>query len=177
MHRLYANHTLSIRKLHAESTHNWTLIRSFHPIEFIRRESCAYGKFLQYVTSTQSLYAVDWRHLYTEKFHVCTKFSAYADVRPVRSEHAMHTLCERSARPRRGRRTLTLVDTKWVDFTTSPLRVGSEFWTFCHRTVCVLSAYAYRIKSIAHLLAFSLRALIVCRTYAERTRSVRAAME
>ena len=35
------------------------------------------------------------------------KFSAYANVRPVRSEHAMHTLCERSARPRRGRRTLT----------------------------------------------------------------------
>ena len=35
------------------------------------------------------------------------KFSAYADVRPVRSEHAMHTLCERSARPRHGRRTLT----------------------------------------------------------------------
>ena len=35
------------------------------------------------------------------------KFSAYADARPVRSEHAMHTLCERSARPRHGRRTLT----------------------------------------------------------------------
>ena len=55
------------------------------------------------------------------------KFSAYADVRPVRSEHAMHTLCERSARPRHGRRTLTLVDTKCVNFTTSPLRVDSEF--------------------------------------------------
>ena len=35
------------------------------------------------------------------------KFSAYADVRPVRSEHVMHTLCERSARPRHGRRSLT----------------------------------------------------------------------
>ena len=35
------------------------------------------------------------------------KLSAYADVRPVRREHAMHTLCERSARPRHGRRTLT----------------------------------------------------------------------
>ena len=35
------------------------------------------------------------------------KFSAYADVRPVRSEHAMHTQWERSARPRRGSRTLT----------------------------------------------------------------------
>ena len=35
------------------------------------------------------------------------KFSAYAGVRPVRSEHAMHTVSERSARPRRGRRTLT----------------------------------------------------------------------
>ena len=35
------------------------------------------------------------------------KFSAYADGRPVRSEHAMHTLCERSARQRHGRRTLT----------------------------------------------------------------------
>ena len=35
------------------------------------------------------------------------KFSAYADVRPVRSEHAMHTLCERSVRPRRSRSTLT----------------------------------------------------------------------
>ena len=44
------------------------------------------------------------------------KFSAYADVRPVRSEHAMHTLCERSARPQHGRH------------------------------VCVFSAYAYRIK-------------------------------
>ena len=59
------------------------------------------------------------------------KFSAYACVRPVRSEHAMHTLCERSARPRRGRRTLTerpqYADAKCVNFTTSPLRVGSEF--------------------------------------------------
>ena len=35
------------------------------------------------------------------------KLSAYADVRPVSSEHTIHTLCERSARPRRGRRTLT----------------------------------------------------------------------
>ena len=35
------------------------------------------------------------------------KLSAYADVRPVRSEDAMHTLCERSTRPRHGRRTLT----------------------------------------------------------------------
>ena len=59
------------------------------------------------------------------------KFSAYADVRPVRSEHAMHMLCERSALARRGRRTLTerpqfltLVDTKCDNFTTSPLRVG-----------------------------------------------------
>ena len=34
------------------------------------------------------------------------KFSAYADVRPVRSEHAKHTLCERSARSQYGRRTL-----------------------------------------------------------------------
>ena len=35
------------------------------------------------------------------------KLSVYADARPVRSEHDMHKLCERSARPRRGRRTLT----------------------------------------------------------------------
>ena len=42
--------------------------------------------------------------------------------------------------------TLTLVDTKCVNFTTSPLCVGSEFWTFCQRTVCMFSAYAYRIK-------------------------------
>ena len=35
------------------------------------------------------------------------KFSAYADVRPVRSDNAMHTLCERSTRLRHGRRTLT----------------------------------------------------------------------
>ena len=28
------------------------------------------------------------------------KISAYADERPIRSKHAMHTLCERSARPR-----------------------------------------------------------------------------
>ena len=35
------------------------------------------------------------------------RITPYADVRPVRSEHAMHTLCERSARPRHGRRTLT----------------------------------------------------------------------
>ena len=81
------------------------------------------------------------------------KLSAFADVRPVRSEHAMHMLCERSARPRRGRRTLTerpqnadVRGQKCVNFTTSPLRVGSEFWTFCQRTVGVFSAYAYRIK-------------------------------
>ena len=62
------------------------------------------------------------------------EFSAYADVRPVRIEHAMHTQCERSARPRRGSRTLTerpqyadVVGHKCVNFTTSPLRVGSEF--------------------------------------------------
>ena len=44
---------------------------------------------------------------YADKFYACTKFSVYADVPPVRSEHAMHTLCERSARPRCGWRTLT----------------------------------------------------------------------
>ena len=62
------------------------------------------------------------------------KFSAYADERPVPNEHAMHALCERSARPRRGRRTLTerpqyddVGGQKIVNFTTSPLRVGSEF--------------------------------------------------
>ena len=115
---------------------------------------------------------------YAEKFYACTKILCVCRRRPVRSKHAMHTLCERSARPRRGRRTLTerpqyadVCGQKCVNFTTSPLRVGSEFWTFCQRTICVLSAYAYRIKSIAHLLAFSLRALIICGTNEKRTRS------
>ena len=35
---------------------------------------------------------------------------------------------------------------KSVNFTTSPLRVGSEFRTFCQRMVCVLSSYPYRIE-------------------------------
>ena len=94
---------------------------------------------------------------------------------PTYGPYAASTLCTRYANVPRVRgtvgercwnvhSTLTWVDTKCVNFTTSPLRVGSEFWTFCQRTVCVFSAYAYRIKSIAHLLAFSLRALIVCRT-------------
>ena len=80
------------------------------------------------------------------------KFSAYADVRFIRS-----TLCTRYANVPRVRgaldvrwrnvhSTLTLVDTKYVNFTTSPLCVGSRLWTFCRRTVCVLSAYAYCIK-------------------------------
>ena len=33
-------------------------------------------------------------------------FFAYADVRHLRKEHAMQTLCERSVRPQRSRRTL-----------------------------------------------------------------------
>ena len=105
------------------------------------------------VQSTVSYALVRRSSLHTPRnFMHAQKFSAYADVRPVRSEHAMHTLCERSARPRHGVRwrnvlsTLTWLDTKCVNFTTSSLRVGSKFWTFCQRTVCVFSAYAYRIK-------------------------------
>ena len=71
--------------------------------------------------------------------------------------YAASTLCTRNANVPRVRGAvgvrwrivhskLTLVDTKCVNFTTSPLRVSSEFWTFCQRTVCVFSAYAYRIK-------------------------------
>ena len=62
------------------------------------------------------------------------KFSTYADVRPVRSEHAMHTLYANVPRVRGARRTLTerpqyadVGETKCINFTTSPLRVGSEF--------------------------------------------------
>ena len=62
----------------------------------------------------------------------------------VRSDHAMYTLCERSVR--NVHNTLTLVDAKCVSFTTSPLRVGSEFWTFCQPTVCMFLAYAHRIN-------------------------------
>ena len=76
---------------------------------------------------------------------------------PTYGPHAASTLCTRYANVPRVRgtvgvcwrnvhSTLTLVDTKYVNCTTSPLRVGSEFWTFCQRTVCVISAYAYRIK-------------------------------
>ena len=76
---------------------------------------------------------------------------------PTYGPHAASTLCTRYANVPRVRgtvgvrwrnvhSTLTLVDTNGVNFTTSPLRVGSEFWTFCQRTVCVFSAYAYRIK-------------------------------
>ena len=76
---------------------------------------------------------------------------------PTYGPYAASTLCTRYAnvprvlgtvgvRWRNVHGTLTLVDTKCVNFTTSPLRVGSEFLTFCQRTVCVLSAYAYRIK-------------------------------
>ena len=81
------------------------------------------------------------------------KSSVYADVRPVRIEYAMQTLCERSALPRRGRRTLTehpkyadVGGHKMCHFTMSPLRVGTEFWTFQQCTVCVLPVLAYRIK-------------------------------
>ena len=106
------------------------------------------------VQSTVSYALVHRSSLRTPRnFMHAQKFSAYADVRPVRSEHAMHTLCERSARPRHGRHMLTerpqyadVGGQKCVNFTTSPLRFGSEFWTFCQRTVCVFSAYAYRIK-------------------------------
>ena len=60
------------------------------------------------VQSTVSYALVRRSSLRTPRnFMHAQKFSAYADVRPVRSEHAMHTLCERSARPRHGRRTLT----------------------------------------------------------------------
>ena len=76
---------------------------------------------------------------------------------PTYGPYAASTLCTRYANVPRVRSavgvrwryvhsTLTLLDTKCVNFTTSPLRVGSEFWTFCQRTVCVFSAYAYRIK-------------------------------
>ena len=76
---------------------------------------------------------------------------------PTYGPYAESTLCTRYANVPRVRgtvgvrwrnvhSTLTLLDTKCVNFTTSPLRVGSEFWTFCQRTVCVFSAYAYRIK-------------------------------
>ena len=76
---------------------------------------------------------------------------------PTYGPYAASTLCTRyanvprvfgtvDARWRNVHSTPMLVDTKYVNFTTSPLRVGCEFWTFCQRTVCVLSAYAYRIK-------------------------------
>ena len=76
---------------------------------------------------------------------------------PTYGPYAASTLCTRYAKVPRVRgtvsvrwwnvhSTLTLVDIKCVNFTTSPLRVGSEFWTFCQRTVCLFSAYAYRIK-------------------------------
>ena len=106
------------------------------------------------VQSTVSYALVRRSSLRTPRnFMHAQKFSAYADVRPVRTS----TLCTRYANVPRVRgtvgvrwrnvhSTLTWVDTKCVNFTTSPLRVGSEFWTFCQRTVCVFSAYAYRIK-------------------------------
>ena len=60
------------------------------------------------VQSTVSYVLVRRSSLRTPRnFMHAQNFSAYADVRPVRSEHAMHTLCERSARPRHGGRTLT----------------------------------------------------------------------
>ena len=76
---------------------------------------------------------------------------------PTYGPYAANTLCTRYANVPRVRgtvgvrwrnvhSTLTWVDTKCVNFTTSPLRVGSEFWAFCQRTVCVFSAYAYRAK-------------------------------
>ena len=76
---------------------------------------------------------------------------------PTYGPYAASTLCTRYAnvprvlgtvgvRWRNVHSTQTWVDTKCVNFTTSPLRVGSEFWTFCQRTVCVFSANAYRIK-------------------------------
>ena len=76
---------------------------------------------------------------------------------PTYGPYAASTWCTRYAnvprvqgtvgvRWRNVHSTLTLVDTKCVNFTTSLLRVASEFWTFCARTVAVFSAYAYRIK-------------------------------
>ena len=84
---------------------------------------------------------------------------------PTYGLYAASTLCTRYANVPRVRgtvgvrwrnvhSTLTLVDTKCVNFTTSPLRIGSEFWTFCQRTVCVFSAYAYRIKIDSALVSF-----------------------
>ena len=92
---------------------------------------------------------------YAEKFYACTKILCVC--RQMYGLYAASTLCTRYANVPRVRgtvgvrwrnvhSTLTWVDTKCVNFTTSPLRVGSEFWTFYQRTVCVFSAYAYRIK-------------------------------
>ena len=73
---------------------------------------------------------------------------------PTYGPYAASTICTRYANVPRVRGTVgvrwrnihstpTLVDTKCVNFTTSPLRVGSEF---CRRMVCMFSAYANRIK-------------------------------
>ena len=79
--------------------------------------------------------------LYAES-SLCTR---YANVPRVRGTVGV--------RWRNVHSTLTLLDTKCVNFTTSPLRVGSEFLTFCQRTVCVFSAYAYRIKIDSSLVS------------------------
>ena len=79
------------------------------------------------------------------------KFSAYADIRLVRREHAMHTLCERSVRPRHGRRTLTkrpkyadVGGHKMCQFHDEP----SACWL---RALNVLSAYGLRVFSVLRL--------------------------
>ena len=87
---------------------------------------------------------------YAEKFYACTKILCVCR-RTARTQWARYANVPRvrgtvGVRWRNVHSTLTLLDTKCVNFTTSPLRVGSEFLTFCQRTVCVFSAYAYRIK-------------------------------
>ena len=83
---------------------------------------------------------------------------------PTYGPYAASTLCTRYANVPHVRgtvgvrwwnvhSTLTLVDIKCVNFTTSPLCVGSEFWTFCQRMVGVFSAYAYRIKIYSALVS------------------------
>ena len=134
-----------------------------------QRMSSAYDDFLSFVVIRWCTSAAR-REVVERAFRARCHTHSYVGARCVRREilcmhknslrmptYAASTLCTRYANVPRVRgtvgvrwrnvhRTLTLVDTKCVNFTTSPLRVGNEFWTFCQRTVCVFSAYAYRIK-------------------------------
>ena len=92
---------------------------------------------------------IDYR-LNMAKLYACTNILCVC-LRMAHTQRARYANVPRvrgavGVRWRNVHSTLKLVDKKCVNFTTSPRRVGSEFWTFSQRTVCVLSAYAYRIK-------------------------------